>query len=410
MSTRAMYGPAPALMPFDIEVDGTHAGHACAGGPAPRPLPHVCFVAPTTWPLLAGDHRVQIVGGAELQQTVLATALAKRGYRVSMLCLDYGQPDGAVVDGVTVHKLHEPDEGLPVLRFIHPRLTKLWAAMKRVDADVYYQRCASVHTGWVAAFCARNGKRSIYAGASDVDFIPGRQDIAYARDRLIFEYGLRKVDRVIVQNPLQAERLRDHFGRGAALIPNCFTAPPGSAADPKGCVLWVASLRVQKRPGIFFEMARRMPQYRFVMIGGADPDPAGQAFGRRVREEAARIPNVEYKGFLPFAEADRHFDGARVMVNTSEYEGFPNTFLQAWSRGVPTVGFVDTGSRRDGEPVYAIARDVDDACRQVERLMGEDLHWRAASKRALEHFNEHHSVEAVVGQYEREIAQLCARA
>ncbi|MGE5095178.1 MAG: glycosyltransferase family 4 protein [Betaproteobacteria bacterium] len=379
-----------------------------AAGPAPRRLPHVCFVAPTTWPVLAGDQVIPVVGGAELQQTVVAKALARRGYRVSMLCLDYGQPDGAVVDGVTVYKLHLPDEGLPVLRFIHPRLTRLWSAMKRVDADVYYQRCAAVYTGWVAAFCARHGKRSIYAGASDVDFIPGQQDIVYARDRLIFEYGLKKVDRVVVQNPEQGRLLLENFGRDSALVPNCFTPPAGAAADPKGCVLWVASLRVQKRPEILFEMARRMPQYRFVMIGGADPDPAGRELGRRVREEAATLPNLEYKGFLPFAEADRHFDHARVLVNTSEYEGFPNTFLQAWSRGVPTVGFVDTGSRREGRPVYGIASDVDDACRRVERLMSDDLHWHDASRRALAHFNEQHSVEAVVGQYEREIAQLCA--
>jgi glycosyltransferase involved in cell wall biosynthesis len=400
LSIRALYEPAAARKPPRAAVSGVAFG---------RSAPHVCFVAPTTWPVLAGESGIPIVGGAELQQTVVATALAKRGYRISMICLDYGQPDGAVVDGVTVHKVHRPEEGIPVLRFIHPRLTTVWRAMKRVDADVYYQRCAAVHTGYVAAFCRKHGKRSIYAGASDVDFIPGEQDIVYARDRFIFEYGLRKVDRVFVQNPLQAQLLRDHFGRDAALIQNCFTAPPGSAADPKGCALWVATLRVQKRPEIFFEMARRMPQYRFVMIGGADPDPAGREFGRKVREEAARLPNVEYKGFLPFADADRHFDGARVVVNTSSYEGFPNTFLQAWSRGVPTVGFVDTGSRHDGEPVYAIASDVDQACRQVERLMGDDAHWRAASQRALAHFDDHHSVEAVVGQYEREIAQLCAK-
>jgi glycosyltransferase involved in cell wall biosynthesis len=363
-------------------------------------------VAPTTWPVLAADSSIPVVGGAELQQTVIATALAKRGYRVSMLCLDYGQPDGAVVDGVTVHKLYRPDEGLPVVRFIHPRMTKLWAAMKRVDADVYYQRCAAVQTGYVAAFCARNGKRSIYAGASDVDFIPGKQDIVYARDRFIFEQGLKRVDRVFVQNPEQQRLLREHFGRDAALIQNCFTPPAASGADPQGYVLWVATLRVPKRPEVLLEMARRMPKHRFVMIGGADPD--NPEFGHRIREEAATLPNVEYKGFLPLFEADRYFDGARVMVNTSKYEGFPNTFLQAWSRGVPSVGFVDTGSRQDGEPVYSIASDVAQACAQLERLMSDDVHWRVASKRAKAYFEANHSVEAVVGQYEREIARLCA--
>src|SRR5512140_1442345 len=248
-----MCGLAPALRQFEPAAAASQPlDLARAAGSARRALPHVCFVAPTTWPVLAGDASIPVVGGAELQQTVIATALAKRGYRVSMICLDYGQPDGVVVDGVTVHKLHKPDEGIPVLRFLHPRITKLWSTLKRVNADVYYQRTAEVYTGYVAAFCARHGKRSIYAGASDVDFEPGRQDIVYARDRLIFEYGLKNVDRVIVQNPLQARLLRDNFGRDGTLIQNCFTAPAGARADPKGYVLWVASLRLQKRPEICF--------------------------------------------------------------------------------------------------------------------------------------------------------------
>ena len=371
--------------------------------------PHVCFLAPTTWPTFSGAKDIPVVGGAELQQTMVATALARRGYRVSMLCLDYGQADTEVVEGVTVHKLYAPDAGLPVVRFIHPRITKLWSAMKQVDADVYYQRCAAVHTGYVAAFCARHGKKSIYAGASDVDFIPGKQDIVYARDRFIFEQGLKRVDRVFVQNPEQGRLLQENFGRDSVLIPTCFTPPADVSADPKGYVLWVASLRPSKRPEVLFEIARRLPQHRFVMIGGADLDAAGQAFGRKIREEAAALPNVEYKGFLPLFEADRYFDAARVLVNTSLYEGFPNTFLQAWSRGVPTVGFVDTGSRQDGQAVYAIADDIDGACSEVERLMADDIHWKSSAARARAFFAANHSVEAVVGQYEREIARLCAR-
>ena len=52
----------------------------------------------------------------------------------------------------------------------------------------------------------RHGKRAIYSGASDVDFVPGKQDITFARDRWLFEYGLRHVDRIFAQNPTQQER------------------------------------------------------------------------------------------------------------------------------------------------------------------------------------------------------------
>ena len=99
--------------------------------------PHVCFVSPTTWPVLSGDSSIKVVGGAEVQQSMIAPALARRGYRVSMICLDYGQADGSVVNGVTVRNLHKPGDGVPGLRFVHPRLTSVWSAMKAVGADVY---------------------------------------------------------------------------------------------------------------------------------------------------------------------------------------------------------------------------------------------------------------------------------
>jgi glycosyltransferase involved in cell wall biosynthesis len=401
-----MYAPmlAPSQLKREAESRAREEARLRAVPPVPLRKPHVCFVAATTWPILSGDCEIPVVGGAEVQQSFIAPALAARGYRVSMICLDYGQPDQASVKGVTVYKTYKPDEGIPVLRFLHPRLTSLWSALKRVDADVYYQRTAAIATAVTAEYCRRHGRHSIYAGASDVDFVPGKEDIHYTRDRKLFSYGVRRVDRVFVQNEAQRKTLRENYGREGTLIPNCYAPPPGARADRGGYVLWVATVRPSKRPELMLELARRMPQHRFVVIGGSDPGRRGEEYHAAMREAASKIPNIEFRGFVPFAAADRFFDGARVVVNTSLYEGFPNTFLQAWSRGVPTVAFVDTGSREAGAPVYDIAADPEDMVAKVGRLMGDDLYWHAASQRVETHFRDNHSVEAIVGLYEREIA------
>src|SRR4051812_18313418 len=145
--------------------------------------PHICFVAPYAWPVLSRDPGIKVVGGAEVQQCGLARLLHRDGYRVSMVSLDYGQPNATVVDGITVYKSFRPDAGVPVLRFLHPRLSSMWRALGEAGADVYYQRSSAMWTGVVAEFCRRHGKRSIYAGASDNDFRIGREQIVYARDR-----------------------------------------------------------------------------------------------------------------------------------------------------------------------------------------------------------------------------------
>lgn len=376
----------------------------------PRPRPRVCFVAPETWPLLAGWRNIPVIGGAEVQQSLVAPALAARGYKVSMITLDHGQEEGAAVRGVTVHRMHKPDEGLPVVRFVHPRLTGLWRAMKRADADVYYHRTAAALTGFVAHFCRRHGKRAIYAGASDKDFLPGEQDIALARDRWLFEYGLRNVDRIFVQNERQLRRLRENYGLEGVLVPNTYSAPVGARADRNGYVLWVASIRAQKRPHFVLEIARRLPHRRFVVVGGPDQGTREAGYVGEFIAGAKSLPNVDYRGFVPFEQADRIFDGAAMVLNTSTYEGFPNIFLQGWARGIPAVGFVDTGSRcPEGRPIYEVAASPEEAARAVERLLADDAAWAGASARSRAYFHERHSLDAVLDLYERELGALAPR-
>src|SRR5262245_64458963 len=189
---------------------------------------HLCFVAPYAWPVLSCDPKLKIVGGAEVQQCILARLFVRNGYRVSMICCDYGQPDRAEVDGIMVRKVFAPEAGLPVLRFVHPRLTLMWRALRAVDADVYYQRSSAIWTGVIAAFCRLHGRGSIYAGASDRDFVRGAEQIRFARDRWIYRRGLAAVDAIVAQNRAQTESCREHYGRAAVLIQSCYDAPKKS--------------------------------------------------------------------------------------------------------------------------------------------------------------------------------------
>jgi glycosyltransferase involved in cell wall biosynthesis len=237
-----------------------------------------------------------------------------------------------------------------------------------------------------------------------VDFIPGEEDIRYARDRKIYRYGVRRVDKVITQNAAQRETLLEHYHRDSTVIQSCYVPKPGAKHDRGGYALWVASVRPSKRVELVLEIARRLPNHPFVVIGGPDPGRKEIEYYESMRAIAAKMPNVRMLGFMAFAEAENYFNGARVFVNTSLYEGFPNTFMQAWARGIPSVGFVDTGSRRDGHPVYDIVSDVSEASWKVERLMRDDVAWQHASQRVATHFRDCHSIDAVIDRYERELA------
>jgi glycosyltransferase involved in cell wall biosynthesis len=368
----------------------------------PRVRPHLCFVAPQAWPVLSADPRVALVGGAEVQQSTLARLFAANGYRVSMICLDYGQREPAMIDGVTVYKAFRGDAGVPVLRFLHPRLTSMWRALSAVGAEIYYCRAAGMLAGVVAQYCRRHGRRSIYAGASNMDFVRGEGgQIRYARDRWIYRRGLAAVDRIVAQNEFQRETCRTNYGRDALIIPSCYVPPPRVHRGEGDRVLWVATIHEGKRPELLLELAARLPHRRFTIVGG--PAIGGERFFESVRRAAARLPNVELTGFLPLVQAEPWFDRAKVFVNTSVYEGMPNTFLQAWARGVPTVATVDVGT-----PVNRVFRDIDEGARAIESFFQSRVIWESASQRCREYFERTHSSAEVFARYARLFDELVA--
>jgi glycosyltransferase involved in cell wall biosynthesis len=360
--------------------------------------PTICFVGLANLPVLAREYGRHGVGGAELQQTLLARALAARGYNVSMVVADYGQPDGAVWDGIKTYKAYRPDAGIPVVRFVHPRWTGVWSAMKRAGADIYYTSCAGALLGQVALFARVYGARVIFRVASNSDCDPASLLIRYWRDKRLYRYGLRRADLVLSQTPEQQRALLKNFRRESRVAPS-LTDTAGRRpefAEREG-VLWVGNIRALKRPELLLEAAGKLPHVEFHIIGG--PMPGSESLYAAVRAQAAKLANVRFHGPVPYYEVGEFYERARVFVGTSEIEGFPNTYLQAWSRGTPVVAFLD--------PEQLIARNgmgravtrVSELCEAIATLNGDARAWEAASLRSREYMDNRFNLTRMTAPY-----------
>lgn len=364
----------------------------------------VCFVAPNAYPLLANDSATQFIGGAEVQQVMTACGLASRGYDISMICLDFGQPDRLEINGVNLRRAYRPDDGIPVLRFVWPRLTSIWNCMKAVDADIYYYRTAGMLAGVMALFCKRNHKRSVFAAAGNPDLERDTPKIRYWRDRRIYEYGLRNVDRILVQNDEQARLCRKNFHRKPICVPNMYTSAVSSVRGRGRHILWVSTIRRIKQPQIFLEVAEALPQFRFRIVGG--PDARETELYESIRSRSAKLDNIEFVGFVPYAEVGAEFDDAALLVNTSESEGFPNTFLQAWARGIPTVSFVDSGARLNGRPVGRIVANIEELIAEASFLMKNPAACESLGRECMDYVQRNHAPERILDMYEEIFASL----
>ena len=366
----------------------------------------VCFVGLGNLPVLAREYADRRAGGAELQQTLLARALAGRGWPVSMIVADYGQADGAAWDGVKTYKAYRPGAGIPVIRFVHPRWTRLHAAMRRADADIYYTSCAGGHLAQVLLFARPRGRKVVFRVASDSDCDPRALLVEHWRDRKLYAWGLKRADLVLAQTSAQQQALERNFAVSSVVVDPLFETAgrrlPFEARDID--VLWIGNLRPLKRPQLLLEVAARLPQINFHLIGG--PLPGTEAFFEQVRRRAASLPNVTFHGFVAQHRIGDYVERARVLVSTSEIEGFPNTYLQAWSRGTPVVAFIDPQQLIGKLGLGVVVGDVETLRAGVAKLVGEPEVWHAASAQSRRYIDGRADMQQTVGAYTEALSGL----
>ncbi len=292
--------------------------------------------------VVMGSHFSAIMGGAQYQAKCVVERLRETGrHEIFYLAREF-DPDYRAQDYV-LKRIVGP-KGLRNLGFVFDTRALL-NLLHQISPDVIYQRGLKPYTGVVAWYASKHHSRSIFHIAHDYSLMPlhmktaGRLQWLKRVERWMGEYGLRNVDSIIAQTRDQAELLATNYGRtAAAVIPNFHPFPealPQKPARPVR-VLWVANFKSVKRPEIFVRLAKDCIAYdgiEFVMIGrpGAR-DRYGELLG-----EMEKTPNLRYLGEQPIEEVNRLLSAGHIFVNTSCAEGFPNTFIQAWMRRVPTV-------------------------------------------------------------------------
>ncbi|MES2159779.1 MAG: glycosyltransferase [Pseudomonadota bacterium] len=366
--------------------------------------PHLCFVSPYIYPSLVAGSGAAHAGGAELQQALIARLLARDGYPVSVLTRDFGQAQRVDLDGIAIHKLPAAGRrGVKGLRWLTPRLTDVSAALRRLAPDVVYLRTASAYAAAAAWYATRHRARFFYAGASDTDFGASRERHVTPRDWWLYQWGLRRATTVLTQNCQQSQELAAVHGRQGQLCPNFLIDAQAGHGAADGPVVWVGTIRQLKRPQLFLELARRLPQRRFVLVGGAEVDAGGDALVAAVRQQAAALPNLEMRGYVPPQQVGAVFDGAAALINTSTHEGFPNTFLQAWIRGVPSLSFVNPEVQPGRGGTLACA-DVDQMAAALGALLADAGAWQARSAHVRQHFDHYHNEAAALRRYQQLLA------
>lgn len=427
------------------------------GSAAARPS-RICFVSSQVYGLLRPSSGLP-VGGAEVQIASLAKGLARDPrFEVMILTGDGArkerEPEGAVT--IVLHPLcavrpvrrgpgamdkaveqgqqwvqqcpaslasavraivrggYACRRGLlsvpPVRRLLqtvrHAQIVARWVGLFRsIGADLYVTRCAAAQVGYMQIACRLLGRPFVYMAAHEID-VSGEYARAHPKEGALYERGLRRADAVVCQHAGQADMVRSRYRRDAQVIRSISPqAVRSGGAAARRTILWMARVDAWKQPDLFVRLAGRLPDESFVMV--APPSQADPDNLTRLQEWAGRLPNLRLFEQIPFEDTAALFEDAKVFVNTSRWEGFPNTFLQAAACGTPIVSWAVNPEGLLERHRFGLCANGDEAKLEalVRSLCADEARRNEMGERGRQYVRDHHDPVAVVGQ----LADLCRR-
>ena len=347
----------------------------------------LCILVPVHWEA----H----MGGSQYQAKVLVDYLLKH-YDVDIVYLTTRAAPTFTPAGYRIVAFSERGSLRRYGKFFDS--VPLYRALARERPDIILQFVGSGYTGIAALYARRHGCKMIWRVTSDRSVEPETSSWLQPHrriERLFLNFGIRNATLILAQTEYQRTRLTESFPNAPVqVLANFHPTPPdcGRNGAVVKQVAWIANLKPLKNPGAFVRLARRFAHrsdIRFVMCGGALTD---DIWTKQQLAHAAATPNLEYLGALSQSSVNTLLEHTDLLVNTSDYEGFSNTFIQAWMRRVPVVSLgVDPDRLLSAGGLGAVARNEDALYERVAALLADPDRCAAIGARARRYALEHHA-------------------
>ena len=347
----------------------------------------IAFLNDVAYEYAIGD--TNALGGAERDIWFLSRALAAAGWSVQV-----------GVRGALRVKERKVIDGVEYVGIGHGQILVEWYRFLSSERpDWLFWEGASHLWGPLVEIAKLAGARTIFHAALDADAQPRLAAFGRSRWWPLYAWGLRRADKLFVQHTGQLFMLHPRLRSKACTLPKVCPLP--SAVKPHSqrqkYVAWVATLRQHKRPDVLIDIARRAPDIKFIVCGGPTDYLTPPGYGMQMVETLTKLPNVDYRGRVGPNEAMEVIADAALLLCTSDEEGFPNTFTQAWASGTPIVTLkVDPDSIIEKMGLGAVSKTVDVALADINALMAAPDRREEIALRARRYISENHNQTAVV--------------
>jgi glycosyltransferase involved in cell wall biosynthesis len=235
--------------------------------------------------------------------------------------------------------LYKKEKGIRWLRWVYYRLPYIYKQIKKAKPDYLYQGIPTWTSFVLGAICRQLNIKYVLRISNDY-LLDERFYKNYSRTHRFFQrQGIKLSHCVLCQNDYQLGIIKKEFPNKVAFkISNPMLLRSKDSIidiDSRKYIAWLGLYQYQKNLKLLYEIACSFKNEQFLIAGKEESkcDADTHYYLCKLRE----LPNVQFVGFLHRDQVLPFLSKAKFLLNTSHYEGFSNTFLEAMSVGTPIM-------------------------------------------------------------------------
>jgi glycosyltransferase involved in cell wall biosynthesis len=238
---------------------------------------------------------------------------------------------------ITFIHVYKQNYGIAKLRWLYYRIPRLMSSIKKYNPDFIYNVVPS-RISIILFFICKILKIKLIVRVSNDILVDERIKTKYSS---LLSFLLRiiykKTDFVICQNDYQYNELKKLNINNLFKITNPFAFSVGelSKSPNNSYVAWLGIFQYQKNLPLLEKIVSTLPNIHFKIAGSK-----AQKLDDDTKEAIKNLEkkaNVEFVGYLNRKDVISFLSKAKILLNTSHYEGFSNTFLEAFSTATPVI-------------------------------------------------------------------------
>lgn len=294
--------------------------------------------------------------------------------------------------------VHLYPEGLPFKKNLIVRMIHYLFLIRKEKPTHVFVTIAGLNTFIWGIVCFLTNTTYIQRISNDIvyDADSYRKNLGLIKF-VLSRIGINFVDCVLCQNKYQYNNLvKVVDSEKVHIVKNPFYTKRDKTINTDNnsqqYVSWVGLFQYQKNLEELYKITLKLPDIQFKVAGTSINKVDSVTL--KYLEKLKTLDNVEFVGLLDRKDIIDFIAHSKCLLNTSRYEGYSNTYLEAFSVGTPVI----TRSKTDPDNVIRsnslglVADTYEELPQLIESAFSSDKDYSKATK---EYMNKYHGADQI---------------